>query len=85
MNGRQSAPSGSSQKMLTVTFDISDPLEKDLYMFIHQKTDNFGNLAKHLLFAWRHGYQKGSGNQSPKIADPITKKNEIRNSGLPFG
>lgn len=85
MNGRQSPSSGSSKKMLGVTFDVADPLEKELYIYVHQKTDNFSQLVKHLLFAWRHGYQLGSGGNKMKVSEPVVKKNEIRDSGLPFG
>lgn len=82
----QQPPSSSSKKMLGVTFNIADPLEKDLYMYIHQKTDNFSQLVKHLLFAWRYGYQQAEGNQVPsKSIEPATQIKEIRNSGLPFG
>lgn len=85
MNGRQPSSSGSSQKMLGVTFDVTDPIEKELYTYVHQKTNNFSQLVKHLLFAWRYGYQQGSDVHKTKAPDPIVKKNEIRNSGLPFG
>lgn len=84
MNGRQPSSPGSSKKMLGVTFDVADPLEKELYMYVHQKTDNFSQLVKHLLFAWRYGYQQAGGNKT-NTPDPVIKKNEIQNSGLPFG
>lgn len=70
-----------SKKMLGVTFNMTDPLERDLVIFVEQRTGNFSNLVKHLLFAWRYGYL----DPTPKQKKRPSQTNEIRNSGIPFG
>lgn len=72
-----------SKKMLGVTFNMSDPLEREIYHFVENRTDNFSNLVKHLLFSWRYGYMEAD----TESKQPQTTKEtyEIRNSGIPFG
>jgi hypothetical protein len=70
------------KKTVGVSFDLSDPMEYDLFQYAHRKTDNFGNLVKHLLFAWRYGYLETDGRRE---TSPPDTAQVIRNSGLPFG
>lgn len=73
----------SSKKMLGVTFNMSDPLEREIVHFTEENTDNFSNLVKHLLFAWRYGYMEVD--IQCKQAQTTKETYEIRNSGIPFG
>jgi hypothetical protein len=70
------------KKTVGVSFDLSDPMEKDLFQFAQRKTGNFGDLVKHLLFAWRYGYLEPDGEWETSRPDAAQV---IRNSGLPFG
>ncbi|MBD1371209.1 hypothetical protein IC620_02400 [Hazenella sp. IB182357] len=75
--------SRSAKKMLGVTFHMSDPLDRELYHYVEEKSDNFSDLVKHLIFAWRHGYQIST--ESNGGPSELEQKKEIKNSGLPFG
>jgi hypothetical protein len=57
-------------------------MENDLFQFAQRKTGNFGDLVKHLLFAWRYGYLEPDGEWKTSQPDAAQV---IRNSGLPFG
>ncbi|WP_124727778.1 hypothetical protein [Staphylospora marina] len=74
---------GKTGKSVWVTFDLTDPLERELYRFLERKTRNVGDLVKHLLFAWQNGWidveVPGRRRESGKNVQ------EIRSSGLPFG
>lgn len=72
--------SGLSKKMLGVTFNMSDPLEQEIYHFVENRTDNFSALVKHLLFAWRYGYMEPASKKPQSSRETY----EIQNSGIPF-
>jgi hypothetical protein len=71
-------------KSVLVTFDLTDPLERELYRFLERKTQHAGDLVKHLLFAWQNGWihveVPGQRRESGRSG-----AQEIRSSGLPFG
>jgi hypothetical protein len=73
-----------SRKTLGVTFDMADPLERELYQFVERRTRHFSDLVKHLLFAWRHGYLNPEPPRERRT-EKTDGRQEIRKSGLPFG
>jgi hypothetical protein len=70
------------KKIVTVSFDLTDPLERELLLFAERRTRHPDLLIKHLLFAWRQGWLRAEAT-SPVPAE--NKSQTIRKSGIPFG
>jgi hypothetical protein len=70
------------RKTVIVSFDLTDPLERELLLFAERRTRHPDLLIKHLLFAWRQGWLKG---ESASPAPVENKSQTIRKSGIPFG
>ncbi|MDR6224986.1 hypothetical protein [Desmospora profundinema] len=69
----------SIKKLKTVTFDMGDSRERELYRMLERRSDSFSDLVKALLFHRIYG-------DAPSAADDVADHGEaIRNSGLPFG
>lgn len=70
-----------SKKMLGVTFNMYDSMDKELYEYVERY--NFSELVKHLLFTWKYGYLDG-GQEKKEVPSPGQKR-DIQQSGIPFG
>jgi hypothetical protein len=68
----------SIKKLKTVTFDLGDPRERELYRIVEQRSDSFSDWVKALLFRQVYG-------QRSSTDTPANQQEAIRNSGLPFG
>ncbi|PTM59410.1 hypothetical protein [Desmospora activa] len=67
------------KKMKTVTFDMSNPQERELFMVVERNPVHFSDWVKKLLFQQIYGRSEPTSESSQDHGEAI------RNSGLPFG
>jgi hypothetical protein len=75
-----------AKKVKGVSFNLKDPRERNLLKMT--KDHNFSGLVKSLLFLHFSGgdVQKKAPKATISIGEAVpASKNEIRNSGIPFG